>query len=148
MEFAAERHITVIPEVDVPGHNQAEIAAYPELGTGAEPVEVWTRWGISETVLKISDTSLELYRNVLDEVVDIFPPPLISLGGDAVPLTLWQASDQAHAKAAELGLPDVAGLHSWFVRQLALHLEGHGRATSVWDEIGDGGLPDGALVGS
>ena len=150
--FAAERHITVIPEIDVPGHSQAAIAAYPELGSapaeGAGPVEVWTRWGISETVLEVTDTSLEFYRNVLDEVVEIFPSPWISLGGDEVPLTQWQASEQARAKAAELGLPDVAGLHSWFVGQLALHLEGHGRATSVWDEIGDGGLPDGALVAS
>ena len=117
--FAAERHITVIPEVDVPGHSQAAIAAYPELGSGtldgSAPVEVWTRWGISETVLEISDTSLEFYRNVLDEVVEIFPSRWISLGGDEVPLTQWQASDQATAKAAELGLPDVAGLHSWFV---------------------------------
>ncbi|WP_454698387.1 beta-N-acetylhexosaminidase [Arthrobacter humicola] len=150
--FAADRHITVIPEIDVPGHSQAAIAAYPELGLapaeGGGPVEVWTRWGISETVLEITDTSLEFYRNVLDEVVEIFPSPWISLGGDEVPLTQWQSSDRPRAKAAELGLPDVSGLHSWFVRQLALHLEGHGRATSVWDEIGDGGLPDGALVAS
>lgn len=146
--FAAERNITVIPEVDVPGHSQAAIAAYPELGTGAGDVEVWTRWGISETVLEVSEASLEFYRNVLDEVVEIFPSPWISVGGDEVPLTQWQASTQARAKAAELGLADVAGLHSWFVGQLALHLKQHGRATSVWDEIGDGALPDGALVAS
>jgi hexosaminidase len=146
--FAADRHITVIPEIDVPGHSQAAIAAYPELGTGDGPVEVWTRWGINETVLEVSETSLEFYRNVLDEVVQIFPSPWISLGGDEVPLTQWQASPQAQAKAAEVGLADVSGLHSWFVGQLASHLKGHGRATSVWDEIGDGGLPDGALVAS
>lgn len=146
--FAAERNVTVIPEVDVPGHSQAAIAAYPELGAGGLDVEVWTRWGVSETVLEVTDTSLEFYRNVLDEVVEIFPSPWISLGGDEVPLTQWQASDQAHAKAAEVGLPDVAGLHSWFIGQLALHLEQHGRATSVWDEVGDGGLPHGALVTS
>ena len=146
--FAAERHITVIPEIDVPGHSQAAIAAYPELGVDDGPVEVWTRWGINETVLEVSETSLEFYRNVLDEVVEIFPSPWISLGGDEVPLTQWQASAQAEAKAAELGLEDVSGLHSWFVGQLALHLAAHGRATGVWDEIGDGGLPDGALVAS
>jgi len=75
--FAADRHITVIPEIDVPGHSQAAIAAYPELGAGSadgsSPVEVWTRWGINETVLEVSETSLEFYRNVLDEVVEIFP---------------------------------------------------------------------------
>jgi hexosaminidase len=146
--FAAERNITVIPEVDVPGHSQAAIASYPELGAGGTEVEVWTRWGVSETVLEVTDTSLEFYRNVLDEVVEIFPSPWISLGGDEVPLTQWQASSQAHAKAAELGLPDVAGLHSWFIGQLALHLQQHGRSTSVWDEVGDGQLPHGALVTS
>ncbi|WP_426997509.1 beta-N-acetylhexosaminidase [Pseudarthrobacter sp. N5] len=146
--FAADRHITVIPEIDVPGHSQAAVAAYPELGTGAAPVEVWTRWGISETVLEVSDLALEFYRNVLDEVVGIFPSRWISLGGDEVPLTQWEGSVQARNKAQELGLPGVAGLHSWFVGQLAQHLAVHGRATSVWDEIGDGGLPDGALVAS
>ncbi|MFJ5957316.1 beta-N-acetylhexosaminidase [Paenarthrobacter sp. NPDC092416] len=150
--FAAERHIMVIPEIDVPGHSQAAIAAYPELGVsapaGSAPVEVWTRWGINETVLEVTETSLEFYRNVLDEVVEIFPSPWISLGGDEVPIAQWQSSAQAQAKATELGLADVSGLHSWFVGQLASHLAGHGRATSVWDEIGDGGLPDGALVAS
>ncbi|MDQ0241629.1 beta-N-acetylhexosaminidase [Arthrobacter bambusae] len=145
--FAAERHITVIPEIDVPGHSQAAIAAYPELGTGAA-TEVWTRWGINETVLEVSETSLEFYRNVLDEVVEIFPSRWISLGGDEVPLTQWQSSAQAQSQARELGMPDVSGLHSWFVGQLAGHLDARGRATSVWDEIGDGELPDGALVAS
>lgn len=150
--FAADRHVTVIPEIDVPGHSQAAIAAYPELGVpllpGSEPVEVWTRWGINETVLEVSETSLEFYRNVLDEVLEIFPSPWISLGGDEVPLNQWQCSTQAQAKATELGLEDVSGLHSWFVGQLASYLGDHGRKTSVWDEIGDGGLPDGALVAS
>ncbi len=146
--FAGDRNVTVIPEVDLPGHSQAAIAAYPELGSRQGEVEVWTRWGISETVLNVSETSLDFYRNVLDEVMDVFPSPWISLGGDEVPLTQWSNSAQAQAKAAEHGLPGVAGLHSWFVRELALHLQRHGRTTSVWDEIGDGGLPPGALVAS
>lgn len=146
--FALDRNITVIPEVDVPGHSQAAIAAYPELGTRGEDVEVWTRWGINETVLKVSEKSLDFYRNVLDEVVQIFPSRWISLGGDEVPLTQWEASAQAQDEAEHQGLPDVAGLHSWFVRELAVHLQGRGRSTSVWDEIGDGGLPPGSLVAS
>lgn len=144
--FAADRHITVIPEVDVPGHSQAAIAAYPQLGNADEPVEVWTRWGISETVLDVSETSLEFYRNVLDEVVEIFPSPWISVGGDEVPLAQWEGSADARARASDLGLPGVGGLHSWFVAQLAQHLTGHGRIASVWDEVGDNGLPEGALV--
>ena len=145
--FARDRSITVIPEIDVPGHSQAAIAAYPELG-GAGQAEVWTRWGISETVLDVSEKSLEFYRNVLDEVVQIFPSPWIGLGGDEVPLTQWEASERARDEAVKRGLGSVAGLHSWFVRELAVHLQKYGRSSSVWDEIGDGGLPSGALVAS
>ncbi|MCC9177113.1 beta-N-acetylhexosaminidase [Arthrobacter sp. zg-Y750] len=146
--FAAERHITVIPEIDVPGHSQAAIAAYPELGSGTAVPEVWTRWGINETVLDISEASLDFYRNVLDEVLEVFPAQWISLGGDEVPVVQWERSETARAKARDLGLDGVAGLHSWFVGQLAQHLSRRGRTAAVWDEVGDGGLPDGALVSS
>lgn len=146
--YAAERHITVIPEIDVPGHSQAAIASYPELGCDTSAPEVWTRWGISETVLNVTDASLGFYRHVLDEVLDVFPSPWISLGGDEVPLTQWEGSHSARAKAEELGLDSVAGLHSWFVGQLAHHLSQQGRTAAVWDEVGDGGLPDSALVAS
>ncbi|MHA7271333.1 beta-N-acetylhexosaminidase [Arthrobacter sp. HLT1-20] len=146
--FAAARNITVIPEIDVPGHSQAAIAAYPELGLATKPLEVWTRWGINENVLEPTDFAVQFYRDVLDEVMGIFPSPWISLGGDEVPLDQWNASPFARKAAADLGFDSVAGLHGWFVGQLAEHLHQHGRKSGVWDEIGDVGLPDGALVAS
>ncbi|MBP2415056.1 hexosaminidase [Arthrobacter stackebrandtii] len=144
--FAAERNITVIPEIDVPGHSQAAIAAYPELGPAGGPVEVWTRWGINTTVLDPSDFAVDFYKNVLDEVMDIFPSPWISVGGDEVPPGQWEAGTAARDKAAALGLDSVAGLHGWFIAQLAEHLQAAGRKTAVWDEVGEFGLPDGVLV--
>lgn len=146
--FAAVRQITVLPEIDIPGHSQAAIAAYPELGRDGAPGDVWTRWGVNETVLEVSDASLEFYRNVLAEVLDLFPSPWIGLGGDEVPLTQWEASPQARAKARELGLDGVEGLHQWFIGQLAEFLSERGRAVAVWDEVDGAGLPDGALVAS
>ncbi|ALV44851.1 beta-N-acetylhexosaminidase [Arthrobacter alpinus] len=146
--FAAARNITVIPEIDVPGHSQAAIAAYPELGLPGKPLEVWTRWGINENVLEPTAYAVQFYKDVLDEVMDIFPSPWISLGGDEVPLDQWNASPFALQAAADLGYDSVAGLHGWFVGQLAKHLHQHGRKSGVWDEIGDVGLPDGALVAS
>ncbi len=144
--FAAERNITVIPEIDVPGHSQSAIAAYPELGLEGEHPEVWTRWGINTTVLEPTDFAVEFYKNVLDEVMEIFPSRWISLGGDEVPPDQWETSTFACAKAAELGLASVAGLHGWFIAQLAEHLQARGRNTAVWDEVGDFGLPNGVMV--
>ncbi|MDJ0318230.1 beta-N-acetylhexosaminidase [Arthrobacter antibioticus] len=146
--FAAERNITVIPEIDVPGHSQAAIAAYPELGLPWSTLEVWTRWGINPNVLEPTAFAVDFYQDVLDEVIDIFPSPWIGLGGDEVPLNQWESSPVARQKAAELGYDSVAGLHGWFVGQLAAHLHAHGRKSAVWDEVGDFGLPDGALVAS
>lgn len=110
--YAAELHITVVPEVDIPGHSQAAIAAYPELGTGA-PVEVLTRWGISDGVVNDSDKTIDFYRRVFDHVVDVFPSPVICLGGDEVPGTR----------------------PSRVARAIADHLAGLGRRTLGWDEI-------------
>ncbi|MDP5225782.1 MULTISPECIES: beta-N-acetylhexosaminidase [Arthrobacter] len=146
--FAADRHVTVIPEIDVPGHSQAAIAAYPWLGGLEDSSGVWERWGINPTVLAPTERTLDFYRTVLDEIMGLFPGPWISLGGDEVPLDQWAGSPEDTARARELGFDGVAGLHSWFIGQLAGHLRDHGRRTAVWDEIGDGELPDGALVHS
>jgi hexosaminidase len=146
--FAAARNITVIPEIDVPGHSQAAIAAYPELGLAGKPLDVWTRWGINPNVLEPTPVAVQFYKDVLDEVMDIFDSPWISLGGDEVPLDQWDASPFAVQAAADLGFESVSGLHGWFVGQLADHLHLHGRKAGVWDEITDVGLPDGALVAS
>ncbi len=97
--YARERHITVVPEVDVPGHSQAAIAAYPELGSSGEPVEVWHAWGVSEHTLAPTPAVIDFYKTVLDHVVDVFDSPVVCLGGDEVPTDRWRGE-----QAAALGL--------------------------------------------
>ena len=146
--YAAERFVTVVPEIDLPGHTQAAIAAYPELGNTSEPVEVYTRWGISTRVLNVADETLEFCRHVFDEVLELFPGRYIGIGGDECPKDEWRASPQAQARMRALGLRDEDELQSWFVRQLDEHLTARGRRLYGWDEILEGGLAPGATVAS
>ncbi|MCM3660266.1 beta-N-acetylhexosaminidase [Georgenia satyanarayanai] len=143
---ARAQGITVVPEIDVPGHVQAAVAAYPELGVTKRPVPVWTTWGISEEVLDPSPQTLDFFRTVLDEVVDVFGSPWIGLGGDEVPTRPWRASPHIVAQARELGLSDVAELHGWFLARLCDHVRGHGRRAVVWDEALGPQLPTDAVV--
>jgi hexosaminidase len=147
--YAADRGITVVPEVDVPGHTQAAIAAYPELGnTGAE-LPVWTSWGINENVLNMEESTVDFFRTVFDHVVDVFPGAVIGVGGDEVPLTQWEHSEAALRRRAELGLRETGDLHGWFVAQMVDHLAAHGRQALGWDEIaGVGPVPEGTIIAS
>lgn len=152
--YARDRGVTVVPEIDVPGHVEAAIAAYPELGTRKERGGVRTTWGISQDVLDPSEGSLAFFRHVLDEVLDVFDAPWIGLGGDEVPPTLWRGSPQIVARAGSLGLltadgdPDVAQLHGWFVARLAEHVSRAGRRAVVWDEAMSPLLPRDVIVTS
>ncbi|WP_408639101.1 beta-N-acetylhexosaminidase [Nocardiopsis endophytica] len=143
--YAAARHITVVPEVDVPGHSQAAIAAYPELGEG-EPVEVGREWGIIETVLNTTDATIAFYRDVFDEIMELFPSGYICVGGDECPKVQWRASETAQARIAEEGLGDEDGLQSWFIRRFDAYFASKGRRLLGWDEILEGGLAEGATV--
>jgi hexosaminidase len=152
--FARDRDITVVPEIDVPGHVEAAVAAYPELGTRKDRSGVRTTWGISQDVLDPAEGSLAFFRHVLDEVFDVFDTPWIALGGDEVPPTLWRESPQIVERARSLGLvgpdgaPDVAQLHGWFVARLAEHVSDAGRRAVVWDEAMSPMLPRDAIVTS
>jgi hexosaminidase len=140
--YAAARGITVMPEIDLPGHMQAAIAAYPELGN--EPGRrhaVRTSWGISTHVLNCAPGTLAFARDVLDELVDVFPSEVIHLGGDEVPPDEWAASPDAKAVAAAAGLPGVEALSGWWIREMAAHLATHGRRVAGWDELVDAGAP-------
>ncbi|WP_394340763.1 beta-N-acetylhexosaminidase [Nocardiopsis gilva] len=145
--YAAARHITVVPEIDIPGHSQAAIAAYPELGEGA-PVEVGREWGVIDTVLNVSDTVLDFYRAVFDEVMELFPSTYICIGGDECPKAQWKASATAQRRIAEEGLADENELQSWFIRQFDAYFAERGRRLLGWDEILEGGLAPGATVAS
>jgi len=146
--YARERGVTVVPEIDVPGHVEAAVAAYPALGTRKRPHAVRTTWGVSTEVLDPSEESLTFFRHVLDEVLDVFDAPFVALGGDEVPTTLWRESPEIVARAERLGLDDVAGLHGWFVARLAEHVASRGRRAVVWDEAFGPALPRDVVVTS
>lgn len=146
--YARERGVTVVPEIDVPGHVEAAVAAYPELGTRKTPHAVRTTWGVSTEVLDPSEESLAFFRDVLDEVLDVFDAPFVALGGDEVPTTLWREDPAIVARAAMLGLDDVADLHGWFLARLAEHVAARGRRAVVWDEAFGPALPRDVVVTS
>jgi len=146
--YARSRGVVVVPEIDVPGHSQAAIAAYPHLAPHLPPQQVWTRWGLNPHALGVSDEVLDFFRTVLDEVMEIFDAPMICLGGDEVPTQEWATDPETVARAAELGLDDVEELVPWFVAQLADHLRAHGRRATVWDEVGGARVPTDVVVNS
>ncbi|GHJ49520.1 beta-hexosaminidase [Catellatospora sp. TT07R-123] len=145
--YAARRGVTVVPEIDLPGHTVAVVAAYPELGNFPEARhETATRWGIHDRVLNCDDATVQVMRDVLDELVAVFPGELIHLGGDEVPPKEWVEGESGRARMAELGLTDPEDLLGWWINQLADHLRGHGRRVVVWDELVGRGVPADALI--
>jgi hexosaminidase len=144
--YAARRYVTVVPEIDMPGHMQAAIAAYPQLGNTGEQLEVMTRWGVSDHVLNLDDTTVRFCADVLEEVMGLFPGRYVHIGGDECPTTEWAASDRARQRCQELGLTGVGQLQGWFTAQMAAVLQAKGRALVGWDEILDAGAPPGAAI--
>ncbi|MET8566510.1 beta-N-acetylhexosaminidase [Streptomyces sp. NPDC004783] len=150
--YAAERHITVVPEIDIPGHSQAAIAAYPELGNtdvvDTAALTVWDTWGVSENVLAPTDATLRFYEGVFEELLELFPSEFIHVGGDECPKAQWRSSPAAQARIRELGLADEDELQSWFIKHFDRWLTARGRRLIGWDEILEGGLAEGAAVSS
>lgn len=147
--YAARRHVTVVPEVDVPGHCQAAIAAYPELGVTGAALPVLTRWGVNENILNVSDETVGFFRRVFTQVASVFPSPVICVGGDEVPTAQWAADPASRRRATELGLPSPAHLHGWFISRMTAHLATLGRRALGWDELLDNGQPPaGTIIGS
>ncbi|MGW0787700.1 beta-N-acetylhexosaminidase [Streptomyces sp. NPDC002911] len=153
--YAAERHIRVVPEIDIPGHSQAAISAYPELGNtdviDTSALSVWDTWGINPNVLAPTDNTLRFFEGVFEEVLDLFPAdtsPFIHIGGDECLKDQWKASPTAQARMADAGLADEDELQSWFIRHFDRWLTARGRRLIGWDEILEGGLAEGAAVSS
>jgi hexosaminidase len=145
--YAERRGVTIVPEIDLPGHTQAAVAAYPALGNDpTTPVEVWTRFGISPHVLNCDDATVDVIRDVLDELMDVFPSPFIHLGGDEVPPGEWAVNVGAQKRMAELGLTDPEGLLGWWIGRLTEHVRSRGRTAVVWDELVGSGVADGTVV--
>ncbi|MGW1847496.1 beta-N-acetylhexosaminidase [Streptomyces sp. NPDC001966] len=146
--YAEQRHITVVPEIDIPGHSQAAIAAYPELGVGGGQSEVWTRWGVNPRVLNTEESTVGFFRDVLDEIMDLFPGPVIGVGGDECPTTEWREDARSQELMRERGLSHENELRSWFVRQLGSHVTSRGRQLLGWDDLLEDEVPAGTVVAS
>ena len=141
VEFAASRGVGVVPEIEMPGHATAAIAAYPELGNTGAKVEVSGSWAIHDGILNVDDGTLRFMQQVLEEVLDVFPSPFIHIGGDEVPTTQWRESETARARVRSEGLRDESQLYGWFLRRMAGWLRAQDRSTMVWDEALAAKLP-------
>ncbi len=146
VEYARQRFITVVPEIEMPGHAQAAIAAYPELGNTGDTLGVWTHWGVSQNILNPEESTIRFMQDVLSEVLELFPGTFIHIGGDEAPKTQWRASPRAQARMRELGLANEEELQSWFIRRMDAFLVERGRRLVGWDEILEGGLAPNATV--
>ncbi len=145
--YAAQRCVTVVPEIELPGHSMAAIAAYPELGNSpSRQVKVPGHIGVFTEVLNPEQSTIEFFQDVFSELLDIFPSTYIHVGGDECPKDEWRASSRAQELMAERGLRDEEELQSWFIRQMDGWLEERGRRLVGWDEILEGGLAPGATV--
>lgn len=146
VKYAADRFINVVPEIEMPGHSQAAIAAYPELGNLPEKLGVAVNWGVNKHVFNPEVSTVKFLKDVLDEVMAIFPSKFIHIGGDECPKDEWKASPRVQQLIKERGLKDEHEMQSWFVKQMDQYLASKGRRLIGWDEILEGGLAPGATV--
>lgn len=145
--YAAERHITIVPEIEMPGHATAAIAAYPTLAAAADPVKVpGADWGVYENLFNTEDSTFTFLQNVLDEVIELFPSTYIHVGGDEAVKVQWIADPRAQARIKALGLKNEAELQGWFIARIGDYLATKGRKIVGWDEILEGHVPPSATV--
>lgn len=146
---AAERFVTVVPEVELPGHIQAGLAAYPELGNVdvGEPVTApWERFGVNPRTLAPTEAALAFGRAAIDALCDLFDSPWIGIGGDEVPVTEWAQSEAAGERMRELGLETPHDVQPWFTAHFVEHVRSRGRTALAWDEVLEGEVPDGVEI--
>lgn len=147
VRYAAERYITVVPEIEMPGHALAALASYPHLGCTGGPYKVATKWGVFDDVMCAGkESSFEFLENVLDEVIDLFPSELIHIGGDECPKTRWKECPLCQERIKSNGLKDEHELQSYFIGRIEKYLNSKGRQIIGWDEILEGGLAPNAAV--
>jgi hexosaminidase len=144
--YAAARNITIVPEIETPGHALAPIVAYPSLGTATPDASKMGDWGVFPWLYNTDDATFAFLDDVLNEVMDIFPSPFIHVGGDEAVKDQWKASPKIQAKIKELGLKDEHELQSWFIQRVGKSLDKRGRRLIGWDEILEGGLAPNATV--
>ena len=144
--YAAERFVNVIPEIEMPGHSSAVVAAYPEFGCTGKIVEVPTTWGIKDEILCPSEETFTFLEDVLTDVIALFPGKYIHIGADEVPKTKWENSSLAQDIIQREGLDGEHGLQSWFIQRIERFLNANDKSLIGWDEILEGGLAPNATV--
>ena len=144
--YAKTRQVTIIPEIEMPGHSQAAIAAYPELGCTGEQVEVATKWGVFDEVYCPKESTFKFLEDVIDEVVALFPGKYIHIGGDEAPKTNWKNCEYCQKLIKKEGLKDEHGLQSYFIARMEKYINTKGKQIIGWDEILEGGLAPNATV--
>ncbi len=146
VNYAAQRHITIIPEIEMPGHSQAAIAAYPELACYGMGYDVLTKWGGSDVVLCPTPEVLQFYENILDEVMSLFPGEYIHVGGDEVPDAHWKKSKTVTDLMLKENIKTYAGVEAYFINTIEKYINSKGRKMIGWDEILDGGVSENASI--
>ncbi|MDB4207064.1 family 20 glycosylhydrolase [Flavobacteriaceae bacterium] len=144
--YANTRQVTIIPEIEMPGHSQAAIAAYPSLGCTGEQVEVATKWGVFNEVYCPKESTFKFLEDVIDEVVALFPGKYIHIGGDEAPKTNWKKCAHCQKLIKEKGLKNEHGLQSYFIARMEKYINTKGKQIIGWDEILEGGLAPNATV--
>ncbi len=145
--YAGERYINIIPEIEMPGHATAALAAYPEYSCTGGPFETWTWWGVNEEIFCAgNEGTFSFIEGVLDEVVKIFPSKYIHIGGDEAPKTRWNACPDCQDRMKQEKLENAEELQSYFIQRVQKYLKKYNRQIIGWDEILEGGLAKGATV--
>ena len=145
--YAAERYITIVPEIDMPGHATAAIAAYPQLGvTDHPPTAPGSDWGIYENLYNVDDSTFTFLDDVLDEVMALFPGKYVHVGGDEAVKNQWKASAKIQARMRRLHIANEDALQSYFIQRIEKHVNAHGRRLIGWDEILEGGIAKNATI--
>ncbi|HTN27929.1 MAG TPA: family 20 glycosylhydrolase, partial [Burkholderiales bacterium] len=144
--YAAARYVTIVPEIDVPGHASAAIAAYPQLGVTGQAAAVPADWGIYPNLFNVEESTFAFLEDVLGEVLTLFPSEYIHTGGDEAVKNQWHDSPRVQSRMRELGVKDEHALQSYFVQRMEKYLNAHGRRAIGWDEILEGGLAPNASI--
>lgn len=147
LAYAADRGITVIPEIEMPGHSSAAIAAYPNLSCHGNPMPVSEKWGIHKDIYCAGkEDAFRFLEGVIDEVVELFPSKYIHIGGDEAPKDNWKECPHCQARIKAEGLKDENELQTWFIHRMQKYIESKGRHIIGWDEIAEGGIPANAIL--
>ena len=146
VDYAAARYVKIVPEIEMPGHAQAAIAAYPQFGVTGKNPGVSHDWGINTYLYNVDEPTFGFVQDVLDEVMALFPSAYLHVGGDEAAKDQWQASARVQRRMHEIGVKDEAALQGWFTARIGKYLATHGRKLIGWDEILEGGVPPDATV--